>query len=83
LILIYSLLLNDFGPGGEVVKGEKGAESLHKGERSLRGEFDRPEMRDKVNDFGASPFWTTYSRTVFFRLYLRLVSTYLVSRLIW
>jgi hypothetical protein len=27
----------------------------------------------------ASPFWTTYSSTVFFRLYLRLVSTYLVS----
>jgi hypothetical protein len=25
---------------GEVVKGEKGAESLYKGERSLRGEFN-------------------------------------------
>jgi hypothetical protein len=56
LILIYSLLLDDFSLRGEVVKGEKGAESLHKGERSLRGEFDHPEMRDKVNDFGASPF---------------------------
>jgi hypothetical protein len=31
-------------------------------------------MGDKLNDFGISPFWTTYSSTVFFRLYLQLVS---------
>jgi hypothetical protein len=37
LILIYSLLFDDFGPGREVVKGGKSAESLHEGERSLQG----------------------------------------------
>ena len=38
MILFYSLLLDAFGPGGgvvEVVKGGKGAESLHESERSL------------------------------------------------
>jgi hypothetical protein len=42
LILTCSLLLDDFSPGGgrEVVKGGKGVENLHNGERSLRGEFD-------------------------------------------
>jgi hypothetical protein len=40
LILVYSLLVNDFDPGMRVIKSGKGSKGLSEGERSVPGEFD-------------------------------------------